>query len=411
MSNKNKVVLIPIGIVAILFAFLQNGANLVSPLMAAIIADFPDQAPASVLLIQTLPSLGMVIGSICYGLTSRVFSSRRILVVASLIYVTASTAPILLGHLLVQILVARLCMGISCGIFAAMSVALIAANLDERRSASYMGYLIFAQSVALIVFQTGAGILGAEDWRVALLLGLLCLPIMVIGLAVLPKTDTRADKNMGTTEKVVPPARKEEIKVIPFLSKYPPIYFAWCIEAFFFMAGVFVLFVNTSIMIEAAGYGGTLDAVLVLNAHTVSGLVFSLLFGKMYARFKEFMLFIASVVAVLAFACFVFAQDITLMCAGAAMLGFSVPTFLATLYQLIGKRINALVSATATSVLVAFQQLGGLLMVYFVQPLCDIFALDFAGGRDAFLVYCGIYTLIAIAVLIQALVTWRKVLR
>ncbi len=398
MSSQKKLNLTLIGLAAICFAFLQNGANIVSPLMANILADFPGEAPTSVIMIQTLPSLGMVCGSLLYGALTRKVSNRIILVLASSLYIFASILPVLLDHLLIPILIVRICMGLGCGLFAAMSVALIAGNFNEKRSANFMGYLVFAQSVAMIVFQTGAGFLGVSNWRYALFLGLLCIPVLVIGLCTLPQ-ESRTERMHDAEQRML---LKKEIKALSFFTKYPPIFFAWCIEALFFFAGIFVLFVNTSIMIETSDFGDAWDAVLVLNVHTGSGLVFSLIFGKLYERIKDYLLFLACFVASLACLCFVLAQNTLWMCVGAGLLGFSVPSFMAALYQMVGKRIDPLVSATATSVLVAFQQMGGLLMVSIVQPLCGLFSLDFEGGRDPFLIYAVIYLLIAIAVFFQA---------
>jgi len=386
-----------IGIAAICLAFLQNGVNTVSPLVASIIADFSAEDPTVVIMVQTIPALGMVVGSLLYGVLSRVTSSRVVLLLACGIYTASSVVPLFLGQMLLPLLVVRFFMGLGAGICAAMAVALIAANFDEQRSARFMGYIVAAQSAAMIFFLVGAGFLGASNWRHALLLGLVCLPVLVYGLIVLPREDKQGRQE--ASKRLV--ARKLQIKALPFFEKYPAYFWTQCILIFLYFAGIFVFLVNTSIMIEASGYGGTWEAVLVINIQTGTSLLLSFAFGRLYARVGTHLLFIAALAAAAGFGCIYLAQNLIWMCAGAALLGFSIPNFLATLYQLVGKHAHPLVSASSTSVLLAFQQMGGVLMVSFVKPLCEVLGLDFSVGRDPFLVYVAVFVLIALVALWQ----------
>lgn len=404
MSARAKRNLLLIGVAAICCAFLQNGRNILAPFVADIIADFSAEPSTTVILIQTIPGLGMVIGSLLYGALSRGMTTRAILILTSCVYAAASVIPVFLGHLLIPLLIVRVFMGIGCGLFAAMAVALVAANFDEKRSASFMGYLVAAQSIAMIAFETVAGFIGQNNWRIALPLGLVCVPVLIFGLIVLPKEDLQG-KQMDSELRA---ARKKEIKAIPLFKKYPPVFFLWCVEMFFFFAGLTVIFVNSSIMVEASGFGDVWDAVIVLNLHTGFGFLISLVFGKLYARVKDYMLLIAALVATASCIGIFLSPSFVWMCIGASVFGLAGPSFLATLYQLAGKRINPLVSATATSILLAVQQLGGLLMAYFVEPLCKLFSLNFAGGRDPFLVYTAIFFLMSAVVLVQLLVARRK---
>ena len=384
----------------LIIAFVMYGQSSTGPIIANIIADCPGYDPTLISMIQTYPTVGIVATSLAYGFLSRRFSSRTLLVAATVLYVAGGVAPAFLGTDIPAILACRIVLGLGLGIYCSLPVALIAENFQGNEGASLNGFVQVSASLGTVAFQTAAGFLAAIDWHMVMYIALISIVACVIALVLLPK-------NVKTTEEAAAASKVAEDEkaaraALSFSQKFPPIVICYWVEIFLFVGGIALLMMNASIVIESKGFGTAVDAATALNVHTICGIVAGIIFGAIFKRFTEYLPFAAAVFACVAYLCLGFASNLTMVVIGAGLLGFAAPWTCASLFQLIGKYAAPVAAGMACSIAVALQFGSQFLLGYWAPAACNLIGINYTNGTDPFLFYAIIFGILAVAHLIQS---------
>ena len=161
------------------------GAGAVTPALAAFGAAFPDADPVTVSLIQSLPSLTTIIGTLFIGaVAGKKIPFKVAGIAALLVYLVFGCLPAVWNDSLTSILIARALVGFGMGMVSPLGAAIflrLVNNKDER--SKYLGRGGAMQQAGCVVLTLLGGFLCAIDWRLtfwAYGLALIALLIFVV---------------------------------------------------------------------------------------------------------------------------------------------------------------------------------------------------------------------------------------
>ena len=402
-SAQSRTKGITLAIVAI--AFSMYGQSICGPLIANIIMDCPEYPPTTIAMIQTWPTLGIIVSSICYGALSRRLSSRMLLAIATALFLIGGIVPIFLGTNIPAILVCRAILGLGCGVYSAMPASLIAEHYEANTGANVQGFVQASASAGTIVMQIASGWLATVDWRMSMWLTLICLVSLVLGFIFLPKSTHEAKG--AEAAKLESEKRAAARKSLTFSEKYPPIVIAYFVEIFLFVGGIAALMMNAAIVIGAVG-GTSVESGYALSVHTLIGFCAGLVFGIVFKRLKEYVLAVGAAIAAGAYLLIGNASDVMTITIGAGLLGVAAPWVCASFAQLIGKYSSPLAASMAVSISVGLQFFAQFLLAYWMPAVCNMLGMDAAAGFAPFKVYAVIYIALFVVFVIQAATGQKK---
>lgn len=171
------------------------GSTSIAPVQPAMVAAFPDQAGAEVLvgLILTAPALVIGLTALFAGRLIDRVGRKRVLVIALFAYAVVGTAPLWLPTLQ-AILISRVAVGLAEAAIFSSSMATITDLFDGHRRARYFGLLNLVTGLAAVVFIALSGALGDANWRAPFWLYLLALPLGIVAAIVLKKDRPRTER-------------------------------------------------------------------------------------------------------------------------------------------------------------------------------------------------------------------------
>ena len=117
------------------------GAGAVTPALAAFGSAFPDADPVTISLIQSLPSLTTILGTLLVGaVAGKKISFKVTGIVALIIYLIFGCLPALWNDSLTSILIARACVGFGMGMVSPLGAAVFSADGYRRLLPSDCGH-------------------------------------------------------------------------------------------------------------------------------------------------------------------------------------------------------------------------------------------------------------------------------
>ena len=143
------------------------GAGAVTPALAAFGAAFPDADPVTISLIQSLPSLTTIIGTLFIGaVAGKKIPFKAAGIAALVVYLVFGCLPAIWNDSLTSTLVSRALVGFGMGMVSPLGAAVFLrlVNNKEERS-KYLGRGGAMQQAGCVVLTLLGGFLCAIDWR------------------------------------------------------------------------------------------------------------------------------------------------------------------------------------------------------------------------------------------------------
>ena len=161
------------------------GAGAVTPALAAFGEAFPDADPVTISLIQSLPSLTTILGTLLVGAVAGKKIPFKITgIIALVVYLVFGCLPAFWNDSLTSILIARACVGFGMGMVSPLGAAVflrLVDNKDER--SKYLGRGGAMQQAGCVVLTLLGGFLCGIDWK---------LTFLAYGLAAVARRSVRA---------------------------------------------------------------------------------------------------------------------------------------------------------------------------------------------------------------------------
>lgn len=215
--------------------------------------------------------LAMVLGAALSGFLVDRFGLRRVMIIASIIYVIAGTAGLYLDSL--QLLLAsRLLMGVAAACIQVSSLALINRRLEGQQRARWMGIHVSGAMIGTILIHPVAGNLGELSWRYPF--ALYALGLVLVFAMVFSRVDehdvrTAAPARVTSAVNLSLGGWLRGLRWFPF--HYLP--FAFLVGSLMFLPNVYLPFILRE-------FGATPSLVAyVLTAESVTGSIVAMLYG------------------------------------------------------------------------------------------------------------------------------------
>lgn len=169
------------------------GSTSIAPVQPAMVAAFPEQPGAEVLVGMILAAPALVIGltALFAGRLIDRMGRKRVLISALFLYALVGTAPLWLPDI-PTILASRVLLGLAEAAIFSTALATISDLFEGHRRARYFGLFTLVTGVVAVVFIAVSGALGSASWRTPFWLYAIALPIAVAALFVLDPDPKRS---------------------------------------------------------------------------------------------------------------------------------------------------------------------------------------------------------------------------
>lgn len=305
--KKGTLVLLMIGTILATFGLIND--LIVTPAANAFIECYGIGAANYVL---SGPSLIMIVAAPITGILMRYLSNKTILCTGFGFITVGGCLLSVLYDSAVAAIILRTIIGLGMGTISTTCVSLIAeAFVDDNARGSMMGIWNAGMAVIGMVLGAVSGMFAADTWYTVFKLYWVAVPILIVLLFAIPRTAPEKEQvDEGADASLNGPMPWKRVVLWNLL------YFVFCmvLNAFYYQNAVYVL--ETQIGTEAlAGIVGS----------CISGgtLVSCLIFGPLYAKTKNYLVFESFILMLVAYALFAFIPSATCCLVGAAILGLA----------------------------------------------------------------------------------------
>lgn len=346
------------------------GAGAVTPALAAFGAAFPDADPVTVSLIQSLPSLTTIIGTLFIGaVAGKKIPFKVAGIAALLVYLVFGCLPAIWNDSLTSILIARALVGFGMGMVSPLGAAIFLRLVDNKEERSkYLGRGGAMQQAGCVVLTLLGGFLCAIDWRLtfwAYGLALIALLIFVVCFKEPP----------SLAEEAAAAGAKEEKSHIPST--------AWFFIILFTIAQIvcsptmmnFSTLMATNIPGEdpttVAGIAGTLLSVFVL-----AGVVSSVLMDKLVKALGKFTGAGALVITLIGNVIIANANSVPMFTIGILVFGFGWCLVIPIVNLECGNVTNKAGLAMVASLVMVAMNLGNFVASYYMGAVFSVIGVN-----------------------------------
>lgn len=163
------------------------------PILADMSRHFATTPGAATLVRMTLTAVGaaMIVGAPLAALLSERFGERTVLIVALAVYALVGAAGGFIPNL--HVLVAmRLLLGLALAATGVTTLTLLSRLVPPAQRNRWIGFVSLAGALGTVMILPVAGYLGSIDWRLMFLMHLIALPMLLLVLALIPRSTPHA---------------------------------------------------------------------------------------------------------------------------------------------------------------------------------------------------------------------------
>lgn len=340
-------------------SMLSMATLILSPVISAIVAEFPDKSVSEVQMILSISSLTGVIAAFVVGKLAVSISKRTIALIGELGILIFGLLPFFYHSNLVFLIVCSGLIGVACGFITNTIPGLIADYfpVDERQGA--MGKQTVFVNIGTMIMMFLSGILGASGWHMSYLTYLLAGIVLIITAVCLPKDD-----------KIEKDAMDQAPKNSGVLSELNGFVYAIAICGFFYMLIFNAYNNNISLLISQQFSGDSSTAGTISTITTLGGLIAGLLMAQIAKIIKtKNMLGSAFLVTACGLLIIFFSTNIPLLAIGSFLVGAAQSMFFAQAPFLITIVVKPIFITMAMAVLSTANAIGGFLSPTIINGL------------------------------------------
>lgn len=332
-----------------------------TPAIADIAAAYPMVSATDVKLIESIPSLLAIPGSLLVIVLERVMKKKTILWMAMIGTTVSGVLCGLMPETLAGfygILACRAILGLARGIVFPMSASFIADLFTGETRDKLLSFRTAAGGVWGIAFMLIGGFLAAMSWRYAFIGYILCVPIIIMIAINLPEPD---------------------VKPLPVKSGQKQLGGSiWIVIALAFVVNalVFCIFTNMSLCVAGAGIGNAATSGTILSGVTcataVGGFVYGLVLKGRLGGFD-----MAVALGIMTLGLFILTTFISVpgYFAGAIIFGFGFGSFFPPMMIQAVKLVPRESATMAISIIGISQNLGQFASAYILNFFGDVFGI------------------------------------
>jgi len=273
------------------------------PILAAIVAAFPDVSVTSIQMIVAIPSFAAIAGNFLFAKLATKMYRRSCMLLGMGLYLFG-LLPYFFHGSIIPAYIAALCSGLAMGGTQVVSGALISDYFEGDSRGVLFGLCSLFVGIGGVIFMMIAGNMGAIAWYKAYLAYLAVVPMFLIELLFMPKGNIEVAKEGAPRAKIS--------KTVLVIAALTFVYFA-CNQ---------VYSSNISLLLAERSLGGTAEAGNVSSVNTLCGAIgglFTLPFKKLCRKQS---LSIAAVLAAVGSAVIFAAGGIPMVIVGTFLMAF-----------------------------------------------------------------------------------------
>lgn len=341
MSKTRKTTL---SIFFIAFAFGLNITG-ISPILGVLNEKYHQYGTSMVQLLQTLPYLLLMLGSLLIGWWTTKISKKKLAILGLLLVGICGVVPFFTENFLI-LLLSRLLIGFGFGIISPLNTAIIAENFEEHERAAYMGLHVVGMGVGTMAGNLLGGMLSGLEYRYFYLVYLIPFIALFVVKILLAETPPIKAEQKG--------AMKLNIDV-----------YAISIASF-----VHTLFINAySTNIGIYILQNITEDTTVTGMATAVNAVFALLVGATFSKIakvlKRYTVSVSIFAAALGYMSLLLLPGMTGVYLASALAGTSLSCFMAGCSLMISTSVQPEAVAKASGVFSIIGGIGGL-----IAPIC-----------------------------------------
>ncbi len=340
---KNKKVAVSIFLTALAF-----GLNIVgiSPILAVINTKYQEYGTGVIQLLQTIPYLLLMLGSLLVGWLTTKISKKKIVLIGLLIIGVCGVLPFFSESFIVLV-ISRVLIGFGFGITGPMNTAVAAELIPEDDRAAYMGLHVVGMGIGTMLGSMLGGALAAISYRNYYLIYLFPF-IAMVGVQLL-----LAETPIAKAEKASGVKLNRMVYIISFAS---------------FLHTLFINAYSTNIGIYIADSisDNTSLAGMVTAVNAAFALLTGLFFSKISAKLKSFTLPFSIICAAVGYGLVLTVKGMAGVLIVSALCGVSLSCFMAIGSYLISISVEQDAVAKASGIFSVIGGIGGLIAPIFM---------------------------------------------
>lgn len=340
---KNKKVAVSIFLIA--FAF---GLNIVgiSPVLAVINTKYQSYGTSAVQLLQTIPYLLLMVGSLMIGWLTTKITKKKIALIGLAIIGVCGVLPFFSESFAVLV-ISRVLIGFGFGITSPMNTAIAAEMIPEEDRAAYMGLHVVGMGIGTMVGSMLGGVLAGMSYRNYYLIYLVPF-IAMVGVQLL-LAETPAVK----AEKATGMKMNSTVYIISVASFAHTLF----INAYSTNIGIYI----ADHISDNASLAGMVTAV-----NAAFALLTGMFFSKISAKLKSFTLPFSILIAAVGYGLVLTVKGMAGVLIVSALCGVSLSCFMAIGSYLISISVEPEAVAKASGVFAVIGGIGGLIAPIFM---------------------------------------------
>ncbi len=340
---KNKKVAVSIFLTA--FAF---GLNIVgiSPVLAVINSKYQGYGTSAIQLLQTIPYLLLMVGSLMVGWLTTKFSKKKIALTGLLIIGICGVLP-LFSESFIVLVISRVLIGFGFGITSPMNTAIAAEMIPEEGRAAYMGLHVVGMGIGTMAGSMLGGVLAGINYRYYYLIYFIPF-IAMVGVQLL-LTETPAVKSQKSSDMKL----NRMVYVISLASFVHTLF----INAYSTNIGIYI----ADTISDNASLAG-----MVTSVNAAFALLTGMFFAKISAKLKSFTLPFSILIAAVGYGLVLTVHGMAGVLIVSALCGISLSCFMAIGSYLLSISVEPEAVAKASGVFAVIGGIGGLIAPIFM---------------------------------------------
>lgn len=336
--GKERKVAISVFITAFAFGLNITG---ISPVLGILNEKYQQYGTSMVQLLQTLPYLLLIVGSLMIGWLTTKFSKKKIIVFGLLLIGICGIFPFFIDSFAV-LLVARLLIGLGFGIVGPMNTAVISDFFAPDQRASYMGLHVVGMGVGTMVGNLLGGAFANAGYRYFYLVYLIAFIGMIgVNYFLVETPPIKAEK-----------ASELKMNKMVYIISFTSFVHTLFINAYSTNIGIYILD-NITDNPSAAG--------IVTAVNAAFALLVGMFFGKISKGLKKYTLPFSIFAAAIGYGVILVVPGMVGVYLASALCGMSLSCFMAMASYLISISVDQKAVAKASGMFSIIGGIGGLI--------------------------------------------------
>lgn len=377
IMTKGKKTAISIFLIAFAFGLNITG---ISPILGVLNEKYQEYGTSTVQLLQTLPYLFLMVGSLLVGWWTTRVSKKKIVLLGLLIIGFCGILPFFSDSFYL-LFFSRVVIGFGFGIVSPLNTAIIAEMFDESERAGYMGLHVVGMGVGTMVGNLLGGMLSGMGYRFFYLVYLIAFVSWFFVQFLLLETPPVQSEKSGDLK------LNKMVYALSFASFAHTLF----INAYNTNIGIYIL-QNISEDTKLTG--------IVTAVNAAFALLMGATFAKIAGLFKKYTVGVSVFAAALGYGALLILPGMAGVYAASALCGVSLSCFMAGCSMMISTSVRPEAVAKASGVFSVIGGIGGLIAPIFMGNVSAAVLGENTAGNQFLVAFAGMLILAVIILFI-----------